>query len=1524
MPQAETRFDVAVIGMSGQFPGARDLKQFWQNLADGIESIRTFTDEELLQRGVDPALLHDPAFVKAAPVLDNPDQFAAAFFGYSPREAELMDPQQRLFLEHSWAALEDAGYAPRKLKQEVGVFAGMSLSSYLLFNLVNNPAVDSREESFQAMIGGDKDFLCTRVSYKLNFKGPSLTIQTGCSSSLVAAHLAVLSLITYQCDLAITGGVSVGVPQRTGYLYQQGGIASPDGHCRPFDAEAQGTVFGEGIGVLIFKRYEDALRDRDHVYALIRGSAVNNDGSSKIGFTAPGVEGQIEVISRALASADVPANTIGHIETHGTGTALGDPVEVAALQKVFQQQEWKQKSCALGAIKSNIGHLDAAAGAAGLIKSVLMFKNKHLVPTLHFKQANPKIDFQSGPFYVNTKYQPWTSEHGPLRAGVSSFGIGGTNAHMVLEEAPSRKNGGTAKPLQIVCLSADTSSALEQATDNLCRHLTDDSSSSLADIAYTLHLGREQFKHRRAVVCSNLADAQAALNQRMPDRVFTSQADTISRPVAFMFPGGGSQYAGMGADLYDNEPIFRQEIDRCAELLKGILGYDLRKLICVSKKESVIASQRLLRPSAGLPAIFSTEYALARLLLSWGLKPACMIGHSLGEYAAACLAGVCSLEDALRLVVFRGRLFESLPSGSMLSVNLPESEVGVLPEGVEIAAVNTREQCVISGPARMIDDVAQTLTARNIEYHHLHIEAAAHCSMVEPVMEQFRRFLEQVPLSRPSIPFISNLTGTWITDEHAADVNYWVRHLRHTVRFAEGIQKIADQPGCAMLEVGPGRTLASLARQQLKEKGKLAFSLMRHPNDAASDLHTLYNALARMWSAGVDIDWSRFYGSEARSRVSLPSYPFERQSYWVSPSSGPLRKLSHSQLYVPSWKRTDELRARAEETNELWIVLADEHGVGANIASTLASSGHQVVIVKAGDRFKLQTPGCYEVAPNSEKDFYLLLNEVSASNTSGIRILHLWTLGQDNARGSPREFQHTQEMGLYSLLHLTRAAAKSDHPLAHRIIVVSNGVVQVSGSDCVFAEKSSLLAACTVVPQEYDNISCQFIDVPVQGFSPATTQRISAQILAEATNGEKAVPFVAYRGLQRWMRDYGPIELESRSNPVESRPSGGTYVITGGLGTLGLLVAQHLAEISPCTIVLTTRFNFLDKDRWNDVPVQSDGELSRKIALLKKLEEMGTQVLVAKADVADETEMEQLFSIVEMRYGPIHGVIHMAGITGDKALRLVCDLRENDCQAQFRPKIDGCYVLRNVLRNRSVKFCVLFSSTASFLGGPGMLAYTAASCFLDSFASNCCLEGQRWISINWDGWIAHDSTHFMGEHATSLDRYALPYTKALGLLDTILANTAGGQIVVSSGDISARIHEWHKNQKAFSDSSHEASTVHERPVLGTEFAPPTTELQKKIAAIWSAVLGIEQIGIHDNLFELGGNSLIGLRIVARLKKELDTEIAVTALFEGPTVFTLAQLIKTRNAPATEEPAYLSSRKRGERRRNARRSAASVN
>lgn len=876
----DTETGIAIIGMSGRFPGARNLDEFWQNLRDGVESISSFSEAELLAAGVSAELFQRPDYVKAGGVIQDAELFDASFFGFNPAEASVLDPQQRLFMECAREAIEMAGYDPETSDELIGVFAGASRSTYLL-NLFRNPNVSV--DPYTLSIANDKDHLPTRTSYKLNLKGPSVAIQTACSTSLVAVHMACHSLLSYQCDMALAGGSSIRVPQKAGYLYIQGGIDSPDGHCKAFDASANGTVSGSGVGVVLLKRLANALADNDSIHAVILGSAINNDGSLKVGYTAPSVDGQAAVVTMAQAVAEVEPESISYVETHGTGTFIGDPVELSALTQAFREGTPRNNFCAIGSVKTNIGHADVAAGIAGLIKTVLALKHQLIPPSLHFKNSNPQIDFARSPFFVNTKLSKWEAGETPRRAGVSSFGIGGTNAHVILQEAPVPEPAETGRPVELLLLSARTESALEVATANLAAHLTRHPDVNLADAAFTLQIGRRHFKHRRMLVCRNVAEAATAMEKRETKRVFTSIINQEQPPIAFMFPGQGAQYANMGRELYETEKIFAEQVDLCSALLQPHLGVELITLLYPRAEAVKAVTQQLNETQFTQPALFVVEYALARLWMHWGLRPQAMIGHSIGEYVAACLSGVFSLEDALALVAARGRMMQHLPAGLMLAVQLSEKEArALLSKKLSLAAVNSPKLCVVSGPTAQIEELQIQLEAKGVACQRLRTSKAFHSAMMEPIVETFLAYLKKIKLAPPQIPFVSNLTGNWITPAEAIDRGYWAKHLRHTVRFAAGLHKLLKEPNRVLLEVGPGRTLSSMLRDYAdKTPEHLALCSLRHPREHRSDAEVLWNSVGRLWLAGIRIDWQNFHPAGYRRRLPLPTYPFERKRFWI-------------------------------------------------------------------------------------------------------------------------------------------------------------------------------------------------------------------------------------------------------------------------------------------------------------------------------------------------------------------------------------------------------------------------------------------------------------------------------------------------------------------------------------------------------------------------------------------------------------------------------------------------------------------
>ncbi|QQS42022.1 MAG: amino acid adenylation domain-containing protein [Acidobacteriota bacterium] len=957
MAETPTYEGIAIIGMAGRFPGAGDVGAFWENLVAGEESISRFTEGELeCSYARKHSLGKNPDYVLARPIVEDADLFAASFFGITPKDAELMDPQHRIFLECCWQAFEDAGYDPEECGGIVGVFGGQSLNTYLLSNLASDrdfiTALVGQYQvgGYNVVLGNDKDYLATRVSYKLNLSGPSVTVQSACSTSLVAVVQACQSLLTYQSDLALAGGVSITFPQKRGYLYQEGGMVSSDGHCRAFDAKADGTVFGSGAGVVLLKRLDEAVADGDHIYAVIKGSAINNDGSQKVGYTAPSVDRQAEVIAAAQEFAGIDPRTVGYVETHGTGTPLGDPIEFAALTKAFRRSTVDEGFCGIGSVKTNVGHLEIASGVTGLIKAALALNREVIPPTLHYTTPNPDLHLEGSPFFVVDKLTPWNKGESPRRAGVSSFGVGGTNAHVVLEEAPEIETS-RSRPGQLLVLSAKSEDALEAAAANLRDFLGKEVKPDLADLAYTLKTGRRRFEYRRAYVCSGIDDAVEALDPANSKRSISGRGGASSPNVVFVFPGQGTQKVNMGRGLYESEPVFRSEVDRCSEILLPHLGFDLREVLYPSNESVEEASARLDRTSVTQPAIFVIEYALAKLWQSWGVEPNAMIGHSVGEYAAACLAGVFSLEDALALLAARGRLTEELPGGSMLAVRLSDKELReYLSEGVSIASVNAPKLCVASGPDNKIAELRSKLEQDSVAARLLNTSHAFHSAMIDPILPKFVDLFEGIGLKAPEKRYVSTLTGTWVKAGEATDPEYWARHFREPVLFAAGAQELLEDPDAIFLEVGAGQTLSRLLRQMSGSSGQQVVGSLSDEGSPDSDGEALLNAVGRLWVEGVDIDWEGYYGNERRAKVSLPTYPFERESYWVEPGSGEASENSERREPSMVSRTGGSLPAEVSETDTLQEVRnmkgSDRRGV---VAEALKGLFHEMSGIDTAD-----------------------------------------------------------------------------------------------------------------------------------------------------------------------------------------------------------------------------------------------------------------------------------------------------------------------------------------------------------------------------------------------------------------------------------------------------------------------------------------------------------------------------------------------------------------------------------------------
>lgn len=1517
---------IAVVGMAGRFPGAPDLDRFWDNLAAGAESVTFFTPDELEAAGVDPEVAARPEYVPAGAVLDDPARFDAGLFDVSPREAALIDPQQRLFLESSWAALEDAGLDPLRVPGRGAVFAGAGLNRYLLDHVY--PAIDLGDPAgaYRAALSNDKDFLATRVAYKLGLEGPALTVQTACSTSLVAVACACQSLLTGDSDLALAGGVTLRLPLGAGYLYQEEGILSPDGHCRAFDAGAAGTVPGSGVGVVVLERLEDALAAGHPVRAVIAGWATNNDGSAKAGYTAPRGEGQARVVAEALALAGVEPASVGFVEAHGTGTRLGDPIEVGALHRAFGEGP-RRGSIALGSVKTNIGHLDAAAGVASLIKAVLALERGAIPPTLHFRRPNPEIDFDGGPFRVPTELTPWTEgvDGAPRRAGVSSFGIGGTNAHAVLEEAPAVASGRSeARGPHLVAVSAADRETLERLAVRVGEALADGRGDGLADVSHTLLTGRAALRHRRAVVAEDAGAATALLRGDGPSggrrktvlRRIDREAAPGTAPVAFLLPGQGSQHPRMAAGLLDHQPLFRREMERCAEVLDPVLEPTLAPVLerFGASGRGLLAALRADLPGEALqptalaqPLLFAVEHSLARLWTAWGVEPEALLGHSVGELTAACLAGVLELEEALLLVAERGRLVGELPRGAMLAVPLPEAEALrwiAGQAGLALAAVNAPELCTVSGPAGEIGALADRLDADGISARKLHTSHAFHSPMVEPAVEPFRAAVERCQLRPPRVPILSNVTGTWLSDDEAVDPGYWAQHLRRTVRFGPALAELLAEPRRVLLEVGPGDALSKLARRHPEGRGRTTVASLPPAGggqDAAedSDATVLLAAAGGLWAAGaavgegfadlaVEPDPASGSGSAPRRRrVRLPIYPFGGERHWIEvgtprvgaparvPGEGGVIEREQDVadwFYVPQWRQT--LAARPDAG------AAPDDRAGPDRTAWI----------------------------RSRRDLDRLTGELEEDGSAPDRVVDLRGLERPEADETGDD-----PTGFLALLDLVRVLARRVHARPVELIVVTDRLVDVAGEGGRSPERAALAGLARVVAQEHPTIRCRTIDL--EAAAPGLTGAEADGEIPSALAAELALPdgppLVALRGRHRFEPVYERVRLEEPTDGASALPPvTGHLLITGGLGRFGLAVAERFAGWSDPEGGDRLCLTLLDR-------AEPSGDAAERLEALRSRADVATTV----ADVADRDATVRAVSEAVERFGPLTGVIHGAGAPSGE-YRMLPELTADDWRRHLAPKLGGLRSLDAALEavvpvpatGADRPFVLCASSLAPVLGGVGLGPFAAADAVLDAAVEARAREsraGARWLSVDWEGWepIGDDATiagTTLGRQQSALmmtpeevgEACIRVLAGALGA-DRRSAPLAGQpRVVAATGDLSARIAQWTDvlRRRGRRGGSGDGA----RPAGAPDFRPPEGPVQSRVAAIWEELLGVDRVGADDDFFLFGGDSLVGLQVLSKLRAAFDVELPLRSFFEARTVAGVAEVIEEERRRDEEE------------------------
>lgn len=1341
MLEDSQRNAIAVIGMAGRFPGARNIEEFWQNLIAGKASFSVLSDDEMLAAGVSDKDLRNPNYVKIAPVIDGIDLLDAAFFGISPREAEILDPQLRVLLETSHVALQQAGYDGCADRQRIGVFAGSRSNEYVNSNLSTNPDLKRTVGDMALIISNETDYLATGVAYRLNLRGPAITSITACSTSLVSVHLACQSLRNGECEIALAGGVEIPIPMVRGYVYNEGGINAPDGQVRPFDANARGTVFGSGCGVVVLRRLSDAVADGDTIQAVVLGSALNNDGSGKSAFAAPSKTGQIAVVQAALRDSGVDPDTIGFVEAHGTGTIVGDPIEIAALTEAYGRDPHRTASCAIASVKGNVGHLGAAAGICGFIKAALSASEGFLPASLNFDEPNPAIDFENSPFYVNATLSTWPDAGTPRRAGVSAFGVGGTNAHVIIESPPpSPPTVQGRRPYQLLTISARTAEALDVATAELGEHLTT-MTPELADTAYTLNLGRAALPARRFVVARDRAEAVVKLSSPGGGSAVRPLAAGTKRATVFLFPGQGAQYAGMARGLYGTDATFAAAIDRCAAVLADSHHLDLRQVL-FGDADGTDTAGRLGQTEVTQPALFAVEYALAKLLREWGVDPAAMAGHSVGEYVAACLAGVIEPDDAVRLVADRGALMQAMPAGSMLAVTLPEELLlPMLPAGVDLAAVNGPGLCVISGSDEDVAEMQAVFASQGVGTRPLRTSHAFHSHMMDPVLDAFRERVSGVALSPPRIPYVSNVTGSWIRAEEATDPEYWVRQLRCCVRFSDTLRLLVDVGGYVFAEVGPGRVLTGLVGAHSKpavsaRPAPAAVPTMRTADEKRDDNEALMESLGKIWAAGAPVDWERFWSGERRRRVPLPTYPYERRRFWVDRQADGAAAMAGPEadvgpFYVPAWRETPlaepaETVPKADQT--LWAVFAlpGDPRIGGLIG-LLRGAGAKVIVAEPGDSFAVGPDGNYALRADDPADYTELFGVIAAQSPGSVRLVHAWTADEPSRdRTEAQRAGETLNHGFFSVLTAMQAAARLLGGIPVEASIVTSGMQDVAGDGDIEPVKAAVLGLVKVAGKEFDHISCRSVDIDVTAASAGV---IAAQLLAETTAGMGSDQ-AAYRGRKRWTWTYSAVRPQARAGTPVVLKDRGVYVITGGLGGLGLVLAEQLASLVQARLVLLGRVGLPDRADWATLLASADANdpVARRVRAVQAIEEAGGKVLACAADVTDDARMRAVRAQTEAVFGPVDGVFHLAAVAGGGMLET---RPRAAAEGVLGPKIKGTYVLEDVFHP---DLFVLYSSIAVVAGDFGLGDYAGANAVLDAFAQARWGHGRHVVSINWPPW----------------------------------------------------------------------------------------------------------------------------------------------------------------------------------------------
>ncbi|MDE9493590.1 SDR family NAD(P)-dependent oxidoreductase [Xenorhabdus bovienii] len=1448
-------FDIAIVGMACNFPDAKTPEEFWQNLISGKESIKKFTHEELIKSGYKEEEINDPNFVGAKAVLDDYKSFDNNVFGYLKDEVDKMDPQCRLLHECCWHALEDAAYVPSHSRERIGLFAGAASNIPWISNLLKQKLTPA--ETFDIVNWNLPESIITRTAYRLGLNGPVMAIHTACSTSLVAIHTACQSILSGDCDLALAGGVSITLPQESGYLYQQGMVRSADGHCRPFDIDSNGTVGGSGAGILLLKPLDRALEDNDHIHAIIKGSAINNDGQRKVGFTAPSVEGQAEVISSAQMLAGVEAEDVSYIECHGTATEIGDPIEVSALSRVFRNSG---NVCWLGAVKSNIGHLDEAAGVAGVIKTVMSLKHKQLAPTLHYHQPNDKLHIEETPFKVVDKLMDWSVPTNEKRiAGVSSFGIGGTNAHIVLAEADKQEALHEDEYPNVFLISAETPAALHHNQQNILTALRSSQKHRLCDIAYVLQEGRTHHRYRKAFVGSNIQEIGEAL-----EKVTTNptKAKDSERHIVFMLPGQGAQYTNMALSLYEKHAKFRSQVDHCLTIASRYLGEPLKEKWFNNGNVNYLSETQYAQP-----VIFIVEYALANCLIEAGIKPSALLGYSFGELVAATIAEVFTLEDALKFVVKRGQLMQSLPTGAMLSIPLPASEVLALcPSGI-VVAVDNKDSCIVSSDEKSIEEFSQELKKKRILTTPIKSKHAAHSPAMAAINKQLLRILASFTLGEPKIPIISSVTGEELTAAESTSIQYWADQAEKTVCFIRGLENILNNKSCVFIEVGVGRDLVNLVRRYVpQEASQSIIQLLPEDNKAQTQPYLFWSGLGKIWQQGIQIQWRKVSTAQDYRRISLPGYAFEKSVFWPK-NANFLRLFSGTQhvekeklcikkndnmsdwLYQAAWQQHILQSTKPEECTKSALIfkLGSSNEQSTLFEKALLNHYQKAVRVKVGSECELEIEALSTLRCLNYDDYKNLFDLLN-NNEISIEEMVIDCINVDLSLNEQ----------LAVVLYLLKShRAFSSHPnLMNVTLLTQNGVVVCNEPD-INPFAAAMMSISTVIRQEFHELCCKVIDVGA--LNDCSADKLIREI-AERDNKN-----VVYRNNRRWAEvflPYSPIMNDETSRLKKE----GVYLLIGGRGFIGHTFAQYLATEYNANLIITSRSRQNIDDKWQQV--------SNDAANLE----------FAQVDASDRVAMDAFIQDTTAKYGRIDGVFYLAGLTGEASLRSINETETDYIDSHLISKQKGIEVLEQVLEPVNYDFCLILSSLAPILGGLGFFAYAAASSYLDAFVLRHNRQNdKKWTLINWDGWELAEKTELNAKIGSSLSHLLVTKEEGISLLEEVLKYQEKDAVVISTADINARIAQWSnpslsKNEEGSDDSGYSA-----RPDLDSEYVAPNSEIEKKLVSIWQEFLRIESIGMKDDFFDLGGNSLKAITLLSRIHKSCQIDVSLTHFFKNPTI-----------------------------------------